>query len=146
MPFEYSLLVIQLLATCFMCGLIWVIQLVHYPSFLMLDKKMFVRFEDFHSRRITWIVGPAMLIEIFVAALIVRISVYHFAAWLNLLSVVALWFSTWLLSIPCHKKLMDGFDEKTIARLVVTNWPRTFLWSLRTIILAYALIFYQEGA
>ena len=33
------------------------------------------------------------------------------------------------LSVPCHNALSRGKDETVIRRLVITNWPRTFLWT-----------------
>ena len=47
-----------------MVGVIWVIQLVHYPSFHFINKKDYEQFQDFHMKRITYIVMPTMLIEL----------------------------------------------------------------------------------
>lgn len=117
-------------STVFLCGLIWCIQLVHYPSFRFVHPDRFVAFERFHTRAITWIVGPAMLLELLTAIGLWGLLPPLWAA-LNLASVLAIWTSTALLSVPCHTALAKGFDESLIDRLVRTNWPRTVLWSLR---------------
>lgn len=36
----------------FLCGLIWVIQLVHYPSFHFVEDSRFIDFQAFHTQRI----------------------------------------------------------------------------------------------
>jgi hypothetical protein len=51
------------------------------------------------------------------------------------LVVLFIWISTFTLSVPCHKKLSLGKDSKTIDQLVKTNWIRTILWSLKSLIL-----------
>ena len=119
-------------STFFLCGLIWCIQLVHYPSFRFVHHDRFVEFERFHTRAITWIAGPAMLLELLTALLLLG----HLSpGWdiLNVASVATIWVSTWLLSVPCHTALAKGFDAAIIDRLVQSNWPRTIVWSLRAL-------------
>ena len=53
----------QLLATGVMIGVIWVVQLVHYPLFASVGANEFVAYHREHVRLITFIVGPAMLID-----------------------------------------------------------------------------------
>ena len=117
-------------STFFLCGLIWCIQVVHYPSFRFVHPDRFVEFERFHTRAITWIVGPAMLLEITTAVVLLGSLSPGWGA-LNIASVGAIWISTALLSVPCHTALAKGLDVEIIDKLVQTNWPRTVLWSLR---------------
>ena len=119
-------------STTFLCGLIWCIQLVHYPSFRFVSPDRFVEFERFHTQAITWIVGPAMLLELLTAVVLLGSLGPGWGA-LNIVSVGAIWVSTALLSVPCHARLAEGFDADCIERLVWTNWPRTVLWSLRAL-------------
>ena len=122
---------IQLGSCFFMTGLIWMVQLVHYPSFDYIDNKQFKVFHDFHSSKITWIVLPVMGAELVSAILICR-SLDPYAM-LNLLSVIMIWIATLTVSVPLHNKLKIGYDPKWIKRLVTTNWIRTVLWSLRLV-------------
>ena len=121
---------LHMASTFFLCGLIWCIQLVHYPSFRFVHPERFVEFERFHTQAITWIVGPAMLLELFTAVLLLG-SLRPALGILNVASVGAIWISTALLSVPCHSQLASGYSAESIDRLVHTNWPRTVLWSLR---------------
>ena len=114
-----------------MTGLIWLIQLVHYPSFKYVDKEEFADFAKFHASRISWIVLPLMIVELTTGILMVVKQGWYLY---NLILLFAIWLSTFLLSVPCHHKLQQGKDAQQIRRLVLSNWPRTFLWSLRSLI------------
>lgn len=129
------ILLLQLLSCWFLCGLIWVVQLVHYPSFRFASESRFRELHDFHSRSITWIVAPAMTIEILTAGALWWI---HGGPWwlLNLASAASLWALTALVSVPIHHTLASGKNEAAIERLVATNWARTALWSIRGLALA----------
>jgi hypothetical protein len=48
--------------------------------------------------------------------------------------VVVIWFSTFLLQVPCHTRLSQGFDAQIHAQLVSTNWIRTLAWSARAVV------------
>jgi hypothetical protein len=39
--------------------------------------------------------------------------------------------STFLVSVPLHNLLQKERNSKIIERLILTNWPRTILWTLR---------------
>jgi len=123
--------VIQVVTCAFMTGLIWVIQLIHYPSFSRISPASFSEFHHFHSRRITWIVAPVMIFELISAIALVILNPSSPMMVSNLVLLGLIWLSTFFLSVPAHNQLAQGFDEKTILRLTTTNWPRTFLWSLR---------------
>ena len=118
----------------FLTGLIWVIQLVHYPSFSFAEEKNFSSFMNFHQARISLIVIPVMILELGLAALLVYFKA-HTWSWLNLFLVLGIWLSTFTLSVPLHAKLDNHFSLKVINSLVKTNWPRTLLWTLRSVIL-----------
>lgn len=115
----------------FMCGLIWTIQWVHYPSFSFVKDK-FLDFHSFHSARITWIVLPIMFIELITAGYLVLQMPQEKWLWWNGLGVGLIWLSTAFLSVPFHNQLSSGFSENSIHMLVLTNWVRTILWSLRS--------------
>jgi uncharacterized membrane protein len=120
--------------TSFLAGLIWTIQLVHYPLFAKVSRDVFAVYQQDHSTRITWIVGPAMAVELVCAIWLVAAppsGVPRWMAWvaLGLLGVVHA--TTTFLSVPAHSTLADGFDQGAFDRLVRTNWLRTVGWSFR---------------
>lgn len=137
------LLATHLLCTVGMFGVIWVVQLVHYPLFSRAERSTFVAFEADHSRRITWVVGPLMIGEIVTAGVLaVRLSGTETAAWwwVGLAMVLLLWASTAVLSIPQHSALGGGWNEAAHRRLVLTNWPRTVLWTARSLLVIDATL------
>ncbi len=137
-----GLLLVHAAATCFMAGLIWVVQRVHYPLFARIGPAEFTRYEREHMDRIGPIVGPAMLVEMGCAIWLVAQRPPAVDAALpitGLIMLILIWLSTALIQGPTHLRLTRGHDEALIRTLVLSNWLRTGLWSLRSII-ALAMI------
>ena len=133
MEFEL-LLKVSFISTSVMVGVIWVIQLLHYPSFHFIDDQKYIEFQNFHMQRISLIVIPAMLIELASALLLA----YFFVSSLTIILlflVLGIWGITFIFFTNMHHKLTDGYDRCIVDRLVKINWSRTTLWSLRLIIL-----------
>lgn len=125
---------LHLAACLYMTGVICLIQGVHYPAFLDIDRARFSAFSRYHRRRMAGLVMPVMLLELVTGVLLFRKlpdSLYT----ANLVGLVLIWCSTMLLSVPCHKQLEKGYDEETVQRLIRTNWPRTILWTTRAVLL-----------
>ena len=128
----------QLIVTAFLCGLIWTVQVVHYPSFHYVAEKDFSTFHDFHSRRITYVVMLPMIFEL-LTALISFVHTPSAMALSNAALAVVLWAVTFFISVPLHNKLAHQRNEATIDRLVRTNWLRTLLWSCKLALLCVSL-------
>ena len=131
---EKLLVVGHAAVTWFLCGLIVVIQVVHYPLFEMVDRTRFAAFELVHSNKIGLIVAPAMLLEVIavVALLVVRpAGIPVWALWLSAGLVGLIWLATAFVSVPQHAVLSNGFDALAHRRLVDTNWIRTLAWLVR---------------
>ena len=139
---ESFIFILQIVFTALMTGVIWVIQLVHYPSFHYVNMVVYPKFQKFHMKRISFIVMPFMIMEMLTAFLLVSLnqSVVYV---LNLLALILIWLSTAFLSVPCHSKLEKAYSYEQVDRLVRTNWPRTILWSLRLTLLAYCFMTIQ---
>lgn len=129
--FDVDLRVLHAIATWALVGLIWTIQLVQYPLFAAVPAEGFVRFHAEHMRRITWVVGPLMLVEALTAIALLLRTPSEPLAWIGLALVALLWLVTAFLSVPCHRRLSAGFDRPAHATLVGTNWIRTIAWSAR---------------
>ncbi|MCS3861544.1 hypothetical protein GGP86_001322 [Salinibacter ruber] len=65
------LLPLHAAATLVMFGVILIVQRVHYPLFHYVRAADYEAFQAAHMRRITWIVGPAMAVELTTAGWIV---------------------------------------------------------------------------
>lgn len=127
-------LLAHLSATLLMVGVIWIVQIVHYPLFSAVGADSFAAYEAAHSRRISYIVMPLMLIELATAALLALAPPPQVAPallWVGLALVVLIWLSTFALQVPQHRILSGGFDLRAHRLLVATNWLRTIGWSLR---------------
>lgn len=122
-----------------MFGVIWVVQLVHYPGFLYVDNNEFASFHRHHTRRISLVVIPTMVVEWVTGAylLIAQVPSYGQGLHIVLFSILAIiWLSTFLVQAPLHSKLKRGKDIKSIKKLVATNWVRTIGWTARAAILS----------
>lgn len=144
----HGVLVIHYAATLFMTGVIWIVQVVHYPLFAGVGAAGYAAYQAGHVRLITWVVLPAMLVELATA-----VGWVYFVrgggapgstgwgssavAWANLAGVGLIWLSTALLQVPAHDQLGQAFDAAAHRRLVDTNWIRTIVWSLRAGALTY---------
>jgi hypothetical protein len=133
-------LMIHLGATVFMTGVIWFVQVVHYPLFSVLGRSEFPRYAKRHAAQTTWIVAPLMLVELATALFLfwirpADVSTATLAIGLSLLAVI--WISTALVQVPCHDRLQRGFEETVHRRLVRTNWVRTVAWSLRGLLVVW---------
>ncbi len=128
------ILLAHLAATLFMVGVIWFVQVVHYPLFSRVGPEKFSLYSEAHSRLTTYVVGPPMLVEALTALLLVfqrPEGVPLAAALIGLALVVAVWLSTALLQVPRHTTLGSGFDRRAWTGLVLSNWVRTVAWSAR---------------
>ena len=134
--------VASLSSSWFMAGLIWIVQVVHYPLFGRVGREGFAAYESAHARLITPIVGPAMLVELVssLALLAARPrGMPAWAAWAGVALVGIAWASTAFVQVPLHGTLARGFDEDAHARLVATNWVRTIAWSGHAALMAWSL-------
>lgn len=126
---------VNLGAALFLTGLIWTIQVVHYPLFARVGEAEFAAYEAEHTGRITLIVGPMMLVELVAAVALVwarPAEVPGWAAWVALGLVGVIWASTVFLQIPRHGELAGGFAAGAHGALVATNWIRTAAWTARS--------------
>ena len=57
-------LVVNLASTLAMTGVIWFVQVVHYPLFASVGAEGFSRYEALHATRTGWVVAPLMLCEL----------------------------------------------------------------------------------
>ncbi len=129
-------------STWFMVGLIWLIQLVHYPLFLNVGSKEFIKFHNNHTLFITPLVGSVMIIELVTLVILIFQTPHGIPNWIlivGILLLTAIWFSTLIFQIPYHNKLSSNFDDNLIKMLIKTNWIRTICWSLRGILVLIML-------
>ncbi len=138
--FSIFLLLIHITFSLYLFGLIWFVQIVHYPIFLFLNYDSEHNPFIFHQARANVVVLPAMALEL------VSVVVLMFVPYPNYIIVTTLlvftlliWLATFTMQMPCHKVLRSDKDEKAIRRLILTNWLRTGLWTLKAIYIFFLL-------
>lgn len=137
-----AIFLLNVASTLVMTGVIWFVQVVHYPLFNRVGLAEFARYEADHSNLTGLVVVPLMLVELATAALLVWQHPPDFPKfWLvvGLALVVLIWAATFFVSVPQHGKLASGFDLAAYRTLVTTNWIRTLAWSARSLIVLYLL-------
>ena len=140
----FWIFIVHAAATWFMTGVIWFVQVVHYPLFASIGGEKFAEYEKSHQRLATFIVLPAMVIEAG-AAMIIAVRrpdrIESWIPWAGLVLLAVIWLSTFLSQVPQHEKLARGYDPTAHALLVSSNWVRTIAWSGRSFLAA--LLLYQ---
>ena len=132
-----SLLMAQAVSTLSMVGLIWFVQIVHYPLFDSVGKEEFAKYEQRHQQRTGFVVIPFMLVEATSSVFLVIWPPERIAlpvAWLGLALTAFIWAMTFFVQVPAHERLASSFDASIHRRLVRSNWFRTMGWSARGVL------------
>ena len=109
--------------------LIWIVQLVIYPSFLHYTTENLYSWHQKYTSRIAIMVVPLMLFQLIYGLIILFYfpTINHF---IYLGIVIFLWVFTLLSFAPLHFKISDGnVNNKLLTTLIHRNWIRTLLWS-----------------
>jgi len=125
-----------------MVGLIWFVQVVHYPLLARIAPDDVPRYEKVHTRLTIWVVGPPMLAELVSGVLLLWVrpaEVSSLQAWAGVALLAVTCCSTQFVQVPCHARLSQAFDPAVHRRLVRTNWVRTVAWSLRGLLVLWML-------
>ncbi len=136
-------LAVHTAATLFMVGLIWFVQVVHYPLFSTMDKDSFVEYERRNTSLTTWVVAPAMLVEGGTASLLLAFHLSSYErnlVWLGFALLITIWLSTAFIQIPCHNSLSNQFSKEVHDKLVSFNWIRTIAWTMRGVLSLLLLV------
>ena len=126
MPVLYK---IHLFLALYLTGLIWFVQVVHYPLMGKVGVDFFAAYENAHTRLTSWVTAPPMLLELGTGAALLYL---HPASGLflgNLVAIALIWASTFFIQVPLHGRLSEAFSEAAHRKLVQSNWIRTVLWT-----------------
>ncbi|MEX0671604.1 MAG: hypothetical protein WD060_14230 [Pirellulales bacterium] len=137
------ILAAQAVASGAMCGLIWFVQVVHYPLFATTPGDTSAGYAVENQRRTSWVVLPFMLVEMATAAMIAVApppGVGPGPAIVGGFVVMAIWASTLFVQMPLHARLArDGHRPPLVDALVRGNWFRTLAWTARAILAVWML-------
>ena len=128
--------VFQLMLSSALFTLIWLVQLILYPTLSLLPESILKPVHQLHMNRISLLVIPLMSCEIMLIAYrwITHLgSDAFFMIQSALIGMV--WISTFLIQVPLHNRIESQLSLKSdCQKLVHTNWLRTILWSLSLLV------------
>ena len=139
----HIILAFQCFFTFMLTGLIWCIQSIHYPLFHLVDREKFCDFARQYQKRVSLVLAPFLVMECFFAILmltVARAGECRILTFILFALLLVIWLSTFCLQIPEHTALSKEFSHKNLRKLILTNWIRTIVWSLRSILLLWLLV------
>lgn len=121
---------IRLLFDTGLLVLIWMVQLVVYPSFKYYNQQNLVIWHKQYAAGLAVIVIPLMFGQLILAS-IQWFNTSSTETLLSLALVVLVWMLTFIVFVPLHKKIAEHkATAALLKRLVVRNWWRTLIWTL----------------
>jgi hypothetical protein len=134
---------ISLVCCLYMTGLIWFVQIVHYPLFAKIPSEVLTStYASSHASRTSFVVIVPMIVELVTAIVLFLNPIAQMNSLqtiCSLLLVIIIFLSTFLLQVPDHEEIQKHGLQKNISHLVTWNWLRTIAWSTRSVILISAL-------
>lgn len=126
-----AILLANAAATLFMVGLAWFVGVVHYPLFASVGERDFEAYHALHSRRTTWVVLPAMSIEL-VSSIVLAVEPPGGESALAIAGAglaLATWGLTGAAAVPAHRGLSGGFSAAGLRRLRRADLVRALVWT-----------------
>lgn len=136
-------LVLNLVATLVMVGVIWFVQIVHYPLLAVVPVESAAEVAVDHQRRTGWVVMLPMTVEGFTTLGLLKWvpeGVAWWVPWLNGVFLAVALGCTVFLSVPRHARMAAHPDKSVGRELVLTNWPRTIAWSARGLVVTLMML------
>lgn len=119
--------------------LIWMVQLLIYPSFRYFATKNLYLWHEHYTKFMAIIVLPLMASQLIISIInlinaLNLISIVHFSL------VLLTWLTTLLFFVPLHNRISNKtITNNTLSDLLVLNWLRVVLWTLILIISIFNL-------
>lgn len=140
---ENLALVLNLVASCVMVGVIWFVQIVHYPLLSVVPVESAVSVAVEHQRRTGYVVGLPMAVEGVTTLILLWKTPDDVTWWLPWIAAIFLAVAlgcTIFLSVPRHERMASKPDAQVGRELVLTNWPRTIAWTARGVLTTVMLL------
>jgi len=109
--------------------LIWMVQLIVYPSFQFYSKNELIEWHEKYMVAISFIVIPLMLGQLMTSILQLTKERNWFTIG-SLTLIILVWLSTFAQFVPLHNTISSGqATTQVLHELVLVNWLRTALWT-----------------
>ena len=129
---EQLFLKINIYSNIYLIAISVMVQLIIYPSFKNYDNSNFRSFHSSYTKKMFFIVGPIMIIELLSTLYFVIKNTFLFPS-----TIVALiWLTTFFLIVPVHNSLNSAFSIRTHKKLLRLNIVRTSFWVLKLLIIS----------
>jgi hypothetical protein len=125
-------------ATWTMVGVIWFVQVVHYPLLAMVGVDRAPEIAVEHQRRTGFVVGLPMAVEGVSTLLLLATrpaGVFWILPWVAAVLLAVALGCTVMISVPLHAQMASKPTPDIGHRLERTNWPRTIAWTLCGLVL-----------
>lgn len=110
--------------------LIWLVQLIIYPSFTFMEKANLEAWHPKYTIMISVVVMPLMLLQLGSTLYLTYVS-FNYILVVQSILIILLWAATFFQAVPLHNQIDSGFEIQNAAKeLVQVNWKRTIMWSL----------------
>gem|GEM_PF-2198663 len=132
-----------------MCGIIWFVQVVHYPGMHHVDRED--TYYVLNAPRTASVVVPFMVVEIVTGFLMILppLRPPYVPQWVlvtGFVLIVAAWAVTFARQVPRHQILIQcRYNGKVVDALIRINWQRTAIWSVRAIACVIFLVLSSGG-
>ena len=131
---------IRLICDSGLLVLIWIVQLIIYPSFSYYQHEDLFQWHSSYTKRIGVVVIPLMVAQLIISLIQVYTTPDFYSILYSKL-VVGAWLSTFAMFVPLHDNISKERDvDISIKKLKLHNWLRTVLWSLIFMLTCYLKI------
>lgn len=124
--------------------LIWMTQLIVYPSFTYFQSDDLVIWHGKYTRYISIIVMPLMVGQLgfHLFGVFDQFSIERL---FSLLLIAAVWINTFFFAVPLHNKIAGDIESLASAKaLVRINWFRTIGWTL-VFLISFVQVLRNQG-
>ena len=120
----------QLLFDASTLTLIWLVQLVIYPSFSFYAVTDLKKWHNTYTRRVSYVVLPLMLGQLILSGIQIYNSQNAYTI-SHLTLVIVIWLITFLVFVPLHTRISTSSSvNNDVSKLVRYNWCRTLIWTI----------------
>ena len=129
--------------TFIVAGMMWFLQLVHYPLLAEVGEATFVHYEQRHTRLAVRLVVSLMVVESLTGGWLLwrrPPGISPGQVWIGLVLLGMIWLSTFAWQVPQHHVLATGFHPEAHRKLVSSNWIRTLCYSGRLALVLWMLL------
>lgn len=119
---------IRLAVDAGLCVLVWLVQVIIYPSFLYTDRQKLKEWHARYTRRITYFIAPLLFLETGIIAYQIVFEDLSFL--IDGLFLAIIWSNTFFVAVPIHNAIDRNHNiQQNIRKLISVNRWRTLAWS-----------------